>query len=67
MAWVHLGILGHNLIHRICVEVGKPSNGLQIALPKNSARKKIPLNSICLRLIKALAHNLFHKICEERF
>jgi hypothetical protein len=23
MAWVHLGILGHNLIHSLCVKVDK--------------------------------------------
>lgn len=23
MAWVHLRVLGHNLIHRMCVEVDK--------------------------------------------
>jgi hypothetical protein len=35
------------------------------ALPKKSARKKFRLNSNGLGAIKALAHNLFHKICEE--
>jgi hypothetical protein len=34
-------------------------------LPKKSARKKSRLNSNGLGAIKALAHNLFHKICEE--
>jgi hypothetical protein len=47
--------------------MGEHVNSLWVALPKNSAQKQILLNSICLRLIKALAHNLFHKKCEECF
>ena len=34
-------------------------------MPKNAAAIICPLNSNTLILIKALAHNLFHKICEE--
>jgi hypothetical protein len=34
-------------------------------LLKNAAAGIFPLNSNTLILIKALAHNLFHKICEE--
>jgi hypothetical protein len=36
-----------------------------VVLPKNTAAKKSRLNSTGLIQIKALAHNLFHKICEE--
>jgi hypothetical protein len=35
------------------------------ALPKNTAGRFSRLNSITLMRIKVLAHNLFHKICEE--
>jgi hypothetical protein len=35
------------------------------ALPKNTASTFSLLNSITLIRIKTLAHNLFHKICEE--
>ena len=34
-------------------------------LPKNAAEIIYPLDSNTLILINALAHNLFHKICEE--
>jgi hypothetical protein len=35
-------------------------------LPKNAAPTIFPLFSKALLLIKVLAHNLFHKICEEK-
>ena len=34
-------------------------------LPKKSAQRKILLNSRTLIRIKGIAHNLFHKICED--
>jgi hypothetical protein len=37
-----------------------------VRLPKKSARQKLPLNSRALIRIKGIAHNLFHKMCEER-
>lgn len=116
MAWAHLRVLGHNLIHRLCVKVDnlgclqiqleyiflKQSNTWAVmpalahivfhslceqrhvpsapqahlvgapgrqggagALLKRCARNKILLNSNTLFWIETLAHNLFHKICEE--
>ena len=46
-----------------CVHRRRP--GWSTTLPKKSARKKCSLNSSTLCWIRALANNLFHKICEE--
>jgi hypothetical protein len=48
---------------RLSVQTG--ASGISRRLLKNAAAGICPLNSNTLILIKALAHNLFHKICEE--
>ena len=53
----------------MCTHRNKPASGVLILdewlLLKNTAAGICSLNSSTLILLKAFAHNLFHKICEE--
>jgi len=68
--WPAVRGLAHIVFHNLCANFSNSGghSGLPCinrAVPKNAAADICPLNSNTLILIKALAHNLFHKICEE--
>jgi hypothetical protein len=68
--YVGVSGLAHIVFHSLCEQMGASATSSSLptpasALPKKSARKKSRLNSNALGAIKAFAHNLFHKICEE--
>jgi hypothetical protein len=59
--WHAVQRLAHIVFHNLCAHLGVPGR----IMIKNIAGLICPLNSKALVLIKALANNLFHKICEE--
>jgi hypothetical protein len=59
--WHAVQRIAHIVFHNLCAHLGVPGR----IMIKNIAGLICPLNSKTLVLIKVLANNLFHKICEE--
>jgi hypothetical protein len=67
---MHCRGLAHIVFHNLCAKIAGLTAELgwqciRRPLLKKTAVDICPLNSNTLTSIKALAHNLFHKICEE--
>jgi hypothetical protein len=67
---MHCRGLAHIVFHNLCAKIAGSTAELgwqciRRPLLKKTAVDICPLNSNTLTSIKALAHNLFHKICEE--
>lgn len=77
MTWRAVRVLAHIVFHNLCAKLRQTGweGGFTwhayavcmapVFLLKKYAEEIFPLNSIPLIWLKALAHNLFHKICEE--
>jgi hypothetical protein len=58
MAWMHLRVLGHNLIHRMCAKVDK-------CAAHEFSMKYFPKAIKHLGGVGGLAHIVFHSLCEQ--